>query len=242
MRERLPLILSAAALLVALLGATPVGPGVRDAVASVVPVPFAKQADRAKLADNALRLNGRRSSTTPKPGTIPVVGRNGKLSAALGAIGPRGAVGPQGPRGDSGAKGDTGPKGDRGPEGLVNAYTTLGVGQTQATPTAGYATILSLPLPAGRYVIFGRVHMGQGGQAQYSGFCRVVAGATTDTGSTQGVKNPTVGGVGSASDVVATVMHDFAAAGTALLQCWSPPSAPTSYSNARLTALQIKSS
>ena len=66
MGERVPIVLSTAALVVALLGSTPVGSGVRDAVASVVPVPFAKRADRAKVADNALKLNGRASSTTPR--------------------------------------------------------------------------------------------------------------------------------------------------------------------------------
>jgi hypothetical protein len=229
MGQRVPLLLSITALLVSLLGATPAGPAVRDAVAGVVPVPFAKQADRAKLANNSLRLNGHVSSTAAKAGDIPVVGRNGKLPARLGAIGL------PGPKGDQGAKGD------RGPEGIVNAFTANGPGNSNPTPTATYTSVLNLSLPAGRYVIFGIAHLGQGGQAQYSGFCRVGVGSTTSAvGMVQGVKNPNVGGVGSGSDVTATLLHDLGAAGTAQLQCWSPPSAPTTYSNPKLVALQIK--
>jgi hypothetical protein len=233
MRRRLPLLLSVTALVVSPLGTTPAGPAVRDAVAAVAPVPFAKRADRAKLADNALRLNGRVSSTSPKTGDIPVVGPGGKLPARLGAIGPQG---PAGPKGDPGAKGDVGAKGDRGPEGLVNAFAANGVGSSTLTPTATYTSVLSLPLQAGRYVI-----LGQGGQAQYSGFCRVAVGSTLSVaGGAQGVRNPTVGGVGSGSEVTATLLHELTAPGTAHLQCWSPPSAPTRYSSPRLVALQIK--
>jgi hypothetical protein len=232
MRQRLPLLLSVTALVVSLLGATPAGPAVRDAVAAVAPVPFAKRADRARLADNAIRLNGRVSSTSPKAGDIPVVGRDGKLPARLGAIGPQGPAGP---------KGDAGAKGDRGPEGLVNAFTADGIANPVATPTATYTSVLSLPLPAGRYVILGIAHLAQGGQGQYSGFCRVAVGSKLSvSGGAQGVRNPTVGGVGSGSEVTTTLLHELTAPGTAHLQCWSPPSAPTRYSSPRLVALQIK--
>jgi hypothetical protein len=111
MRQRLPLILSAAALTVAILGSTPLGHAALDAV------PFAKKAGtankatfatRAKTATNALRLNGRTASQTPRAGQIPVVLADGKLPASLGQFGPtgpQGAAGPQGPKGDAGAAG-----------------------------------------------------------------------------------------------------------------------------------------
>jgi hypothetical protein len=107
--KRLPLVLSAAALLVALLGSTAVGPAAAELAANVVP--FAKVASKAGVADNAKRLNGRRSSPKGIPNTIPVIGADGKLPVSIGA------VGPQGPKGDKGSKGDKGPKGDPGPKG-----------------------------------------------------------------------------------------------------------------------------
>jgi hypothetical protein len=91
MKTRLPLILSAAALLVSLLGATPLGEAARSTIAQVVP--RAKTADFAK---NAGKLNGHKSSTNPRVGQIPVVGADGKLSASIGAAGPQGAPGAPG--------------------------------------------------------------------------------------------------------------------------------------------------
>ncbi|HET8741940.1 MAG TPA: hypothetical protein VFM41_04910 [Gaiella sp.] len=113
--KRLPLVLSAVALLVALLGSTAVGPAAADLAAKVVP--FAKVAGKASFADNAKRLNGRRSSVKAVPNTIPVVGPDGKLPATLGAVGPQG---PKGPKGDKGTKGDQGEPG-------VSGYVHTGV-------------------------------------------------------------------------------------------------------------------
>src|SRR5712692_8933467 len=106
MRERLPIVLSASALLVAVFGATPLGHAAGRVIHSVPP--FAARAGFAKLAgtaDNAKRLAGHRASVSPKAGDIPVLGSSGKLPASIGAVGPQG---PQGPKGDPGAKGDKG--------------------------------------------------------------------------------------------------------------------------------------
>jgi hypothetical protein len=91
MKNRLPLIISAVALLVSLLGATPLGQAARSTVAKVVP--RAKTADFAK---NAGKLNGHASSTNPSAGQIPVVGADGKLPPSIGAAGPPGAPGVSG--------------------------------------------------------------------------------------------------------------------------------------------------
>ena len=99
MRQRLPLILSATALAVALLGSTPLGHAAAKLVQTVPP--FAKQAGFAKYAgtaDNARRLAGHKASVTPVAGDIPVLGTDGKLPPSLGT------VGPQGPKGDKGDK------------------------------------------------------------------------------------------------------------------------------------------
>ena len=97
MRQRLPLALSMAAFVTALLGATPVGHAAADAVAQVVP-----RARTADFATNAGKLQGRTASPTPKRGQIPVVNASGKLPASIGAVGPRGAAGPPGAPGVSG--------------------------------------------------------------------------------------------------------------------------------------------
>ena len=100
MRERLPLVLSTCALLVAVFGATPLGQAA-DRVIHTVP-PFAARAGFAKLAgtaDNAKRLNGHKAKLSPKAGDIPVVGANGKLPASIGAVGPEGPKERKGPKG-----------------------------------------------------------------------------------------------------------------------------------------------
>src|SRR5581483_1040483 len=118
MRTRAPIVLSATALLIAVLGSTPLGHAAGERLAAVVP-PFAKTAGYAKLSGNSAQLNGRRSTLTGAPRTIPVVGRNGKLPAAIIPAGSQAALGagPQGPRGPKGEKGDRGPAGPSGPAG-----------------------------------------------------------------------------------------------------------------------------
>ena len=77
MRSPLPLILSSCALLGAVFGSTPLGHAALNAV------PFAKSANFAKLAGNAEKLNGRKSTLSGVPGAIPVVGSTGKLPGSL---------------------------------------------------------------------------------------------------------------------------------------------------------------
>lgn len=102
MHNRLPVVLSTTALLVALFGATPLGHAAGRVIHAVPP--FAKTAGYAKFAGNASKLNGRASTLSGAPGTIPVVGRDGKLPASIGAVGlpgPKGDGGPKGDKGDS---------------------------------------------------------------------------------------------------------------------------------------------
>jgi hypothetical protein len=103
MRQRMPLIVATAALVVALLGSTPLGRAAEDALQQVVP-----RAKRADFAANAGKLNGHRSSVNPRRGQIPVVGADGKLAPSLGAVGPKGDPGPQGAQGPQGGPGMSG--------------------------------------------------------------------------------------------------------------------------------------
>src|SRR4051794_30696878 len=82
--SRLSLILSATALVVSLLGATPLGEAAGPVAAKVVP--FAK---RAGYATNAGAVNGIRAARTPAAGRLVPLDQNGKLpEAALPARAP----------------------------------------------------------------------------------------------------------------------------------------------------------
>ena len=144
MRQRVPLVISITALAVAVLGATPLGHAAGEKLAAAIP-PFAKTAGYAKFSGDSSKLNGRKSTLSGAPGTIPVVARNGKLPVAIGAVGPQG---PAGPKGDKGLKGDQGLQGNPGTSGyeIVTATT--------ATDTTA-AKSISVPCPTGKKAVGG---------------------------------------------------------------------------------------
>ena len=86
MGKRLPIAISSVALVVALLGSTPLG---RAAIDAAIP-PLAKRALSADTAKNALQVNKIKASRTPKPGTLLPLDATGKFPA----FGRRGPVGP----------------------------------------------------------------------------------------------------------------------------------------------------
>jgi Collagen triple helix repeat (20 copies) len=134
-RQRLPLVLSAAALLIAVLGATPVGLAARQGVARV-----------ALYAKNAGKVGGIAASKKPKPGKLVPLGRNGKFPASVlpvgirGPAGPEGARGPAGPAGPQGAAGPRGLVGSRGATGPLGPRGTTGV-QGPPGPPGGYGLL-----------------------------------------------------------------------------------------------------
>ena len=97
MRQRLPIALSVAALVVAVLGSTSLGEAARNGMASGV--------------SKAKRAAGLTSSKTASRGP-------------RGRRGPRGFRGPRGPRGFLGAPGEKGDKGDKG-EGRLRDRVTV---------------------------------------------------------------------------------------------------------------------
>lgn len=228
--RRLPMIVSTTALVVALLGSTPLGSAARLQLAKVVP--FAKQAGTAKVAVNALHLNGHVASVGAGPGTIPVVGAGGKLPASLGLVGAAGARGPAGPAGPTGPTGAAGPQGAQGPNGLVAAYTTTAgtSGPFELVPIGTFTTLVSLSLPVGRYAIFGKIVV-EGNDLKSSELCRLVAGTDSDNAD----------GGDDISTASMSLIHEYASAGTADLQCWSPAGHQGLWSDARVTAVQVTS-
>jgi hypothetical protein len=121
MKHRLPLILSATALVVAVLGSTGLGQAARNAI-----VPH------ARFADNAGSVNGFKASRIARPGRLVVLNALGKFPKSVGQVGPQGPQGPQGPVGATGAAGPAGAAGAAGAPGVsgltivVNASATSG--------------------------------------------------------------------------------------------------------------------
>jgi len=117
-RQRLPVVLSAAALVVAVLGATPNGFAAFKGFAKV-----------ALYAKNAGKVGGITASKKPKPGKLLPLGKNGKFPASVlpvttpttGPEGARGPAGPAGPQGAQGLQGLKGNKGTTGPSGPIGA-------------------------------------------------------------------------------------------------------------------------
>lgn len=116
-RNRWPVALSAAALVVAVLGVTPLGEAA-GRVAKVVPT--------ALFAKNAAKVDGISASRTPKAGHLVPLNKQGRLP---GSVIPREIsvvleeTGPQGPKGD---KGDTGERGPAGPQGAQGSQGARG--------------------------------------------------------------------------------------------------------------------
>jgi hypothetical protein len=106
MKQRLPIVLASAALVVAVLGSTPISGAARHVVAAVPP--FAK---------NAGSVNGIKASRTPKAGQLLALGKNRKFPAS---------VVPAGPRGPSGRQGAQGPAGPAGPAGTFSGTAAGG--------------------------------------------------------------------------------------------------------------------
>lgn len=140
MKERLPLVLSVTAVLIALFGATPIG----NAVVSAVP-PFATHAKTADYSKNAGAVNGIKASTRPRTGWLLALGKGGKFPASVGVAGPPGPAGGPGPKGDPGPKGATGPAGVSGVS-LVQANVSAAASNTLAG---------SVQCPAGTTVVGG---------------------------------------------------------------------------------------
>ena len=94
--QRVSLVLSATALVVALLGTTPLGHAARG----ILPI--------ARYAKNSDKVDGFNASRIPRPGYLVPLGANGRFPQTVGAIGPPGPPGPAGPAGPTGPAGTSG--------------------------------------------------------------------------------------------------------------------------------------
>jgi hypothetical protein len=133
--------------------------------------------------------------------------------APRGLRGLRGLAGPAGPAGPGGAAGAAGAAGGAGPIGPTNAYSRFLNGPV-AFPTS-LTTIANLSIgEAGKYVIFAKVYGSYvSGVGTLVVTCRLVAGDDFDES-----KLP-VGVVTTQNALVLNVVHEYASAGSADVQC-----------------------
>jgi Collagen triple helix repeat (20 copies) len=137
MKQRIPIVFSTTALVVALMGVTPLGEAATEQV-------------RALFATNAGKLRGFAPSKAAKKNTVVVRGANGKIGRASlpaglrgprglrGIAGPAGSTGPAGPAGaagTAGAAGAQGAKGDKGDPGNNSLVAFANVSGTGVTPS-----------------------------------------------------------------------------------------------------------
>lgn len=97
--KRLPIVLSVAAFVIAVMGVTPLGEAARNAL------PFAKNADRVDMIHASKRA---------KAGQLYPLGKNAKFPASVLSV-------RRGPKGETGEMGLPGPRGPAGPAGVFSA-------------------------------------------------------------------------------------------------------------------------
>jgi hypothetical protein len=135
---------------------------------------------------------------------------------------------PGGPRGATGAPGANGSKGDTGPSDAFQAFrNTI---SPPPLPDAATTTLVTLPLPAGRYVVLGKLDFDGIGTVT----CRLRAGGDSDR------MLSTATGIGGFHCNMQLV-HEFAAAGSALLEIDTPATSGVRGGDAKVTAIRVGS-
>ena len=157
------------------------------------------------------------------------------LAQLRGSRGPQGPPGPQGPQGPQGLQGLQGPQGNPGTNGDGSAYAVFNDAGSTGT---GAVTLATLTVPsAGTYVIHGTVRLSNPSGSSIASTCTLTAGGDTDTA----MSLFNISGAGATATLPVEVVHTFAAAGSAQLACKSVESISTTYSNAKIIAVQVTS-
>lgn len=196
-KERLPIAISIAALVVAVLGTTGLGEAAQNGVT----------AGTAK-AKRATGL-GAEKSTARGPR-----GRRGPRGYR-GYRGYRGLRGFQGPPGDKGDKGDQGPNGTDAFEVISSTPITV-IGNTFETA----ATVLTMPLAAGKYLVTAQATIV--GTADGTAVCRARAPGVVGPGSSSTARSQigTVAGSTRADTLSMVFGVSVTDPGAVHLRCW----------------------
>ena len=199
-KERLPIAISIAALVVALLGVTGLGEAAQNGVTASV--------TKAKRAAGL--------STT----------RTAARRGPRGPRGPRGYRGDRGPRGFQGPPGDKGDKGDRGDHGSSDAYeATLSTPVTVSAtvPDEAAWVVTSAPLAAGNYVVIAHVQVEGTGSGTVQCQARVpwqVSGAPSASSKVR--IGDAAGDVRTSGLTISFGASTVAQNATVGLRCWEP--------------------
>lgn len=138
---------------------------------------------------------------------------------------------PAGPRGSTGATGATGPKGDKGDAGPSDAFQAVRNSiSPPPLPDAATTTLVTLPLAAGKYVILARLDFDGSGTVT----CRLRAGSDSDR------MLSTAAGVGGYNCNM-QLIHEFAQAGSAILEIDTPAASGVRAGDAKVTAIRVGS-
>jgi hypothetical protein len=173
------------------------------------------QVKQVDLANNAV------TSAKVRNGTLMSKDfKRGQITA-----GPRGATGATGTHGPKGDKGD---KGDIGPSDAFQAFRN--VISPPPLPDNATTTLVTLPLPAGKYVVLGKLDFDGTGIVT----CRLRAGGDSDK------MLSTATGVGGFNCNM-QLLHEFAAAGSAILEIDTPPTSGVRAGDAKVTAIRVGS-
>jgi hypothetical protein len=158
-------------------------------------------------------------------------------AGAKGDTGAAGAAGPAGPKGDTGADGAQGPKGDQGDAGPSRTLVAQPFTNTTIEPAA-FVTVASLSLPAGSYVLHGKVGISGFSAAAVAGECEIPN--TSGAAATFTV----VGGSGFDGEGTATLLNTVtvSTATTINLRCVAFSGSPEYSANLpMITATQVGS-
>jgi hypothetical protein len=149
---------------------------------------------------------------------------------------PKGDRGEKGERGETGERGPKGDQGARGPNGIVAAYTKLNTATDGIYRAIDGATLVTLPLPAGRYAIFGRVLIASVTSnprpPTFYAYCTLQAGDDSDYNQVRGQGNGVI-------PTSMAVIHQFDANGSATLKCSDSSNEASTWAKARITAVQV---
>jgi hypothetical protein len=192
-RKRVSVVLGMSAVIVAVLGASPVGEAAGEAVRV------------ALFAKNAGKVNGIKAARTPKAGRLLPLGADGKFPASVVPPGPPGLRGPAGPIGPQGPVGPTGPAGPAGPRGEKDdpgepATTLFAVVAADAALVRGTGVATVARLAPGSYeVTFARgiadcAHVATLAVAEAAGATGQIGVAPGATGSAVRVETETSAG------------------------------------------------
>ena len=195
MKERLPIAISIAALVVAVLGSTGLGEAAQNGVTA-----------GASKAKRATGLGAEKSS------------------ARRGPRGPRGYRGYRGYRGLRGFQGPPGDKGDKGDKGDSGTEAFEHVSSTPITVTGNTfetaATVLTMPLAAGKYLVTAQATVT--GTADGTAVCRARAPGVVGPGSSSTARSQIGTAAGSTRADTLTMVFGVSVTdpGAVHLRCW----------------------